>query len=454
MSYAHRYLPITEQDQQEMLDTIGISSMEEMFQDIPQAVRFQGTLDVSPALDEQGLLRYMRKLAGRNADFHQYASFLGAGIYDHHLPVVINHVISRSEFYTAYTPYQPEISQGELQAIFEFQSYICELTGMAVANASMYDGATALAEAGALASGATKRSRLLVSRAVHPEARAVLRTTARGLNLEVVEIAVTPEGVTDLADLAAKAAAGEPAAVIVQSPNFFGCLEDLAAVEPLAHGAGALMVVSANPLTLGLLEAPGKLGADIVVGDCQPLGIPAALGGPSCGYFAVAESWMRRMPGRIVGQTVDRDGKRGFVLTLQAREQHIRREKATSNICSNQALLALCASVYLSTMGKKGIQDVGKLNVQKAHYAAARLAASGKLQPAFSGSFFNEFAVKLPDGANPEELNRQLLEQGFIGGYDLGRDYPEYAGHMLIAVTEQRTREDIEGFAEALEGLL
>ncbi|MGQ7885014.1 aminomethyl-transferring glycine dehydrogenase subunit GcvPA [Paenibacillus sp. WC2504] len=448
----HRYLPITEQDQKDMLATIGISSMEEMFQDIPQKVRFQGELNVSKALDEQGLLRYMRGLSSRNADFDRYPSFLGAGIYDHHLPVVINHVISRSEFYTAYTPYQPEISQGELQAIFEFQSYICELTGMAVANASMYDGATALAEAGALASGATKRSRLLVSRAVHPEARAILRTTARGLNLEVVEIGLTPEGVTDLDDLASKAEGA--AAVILQSPNFFGCMEDIGAAEPIAHGAGALLVVSANPLTLGLLEAPGKLGADIVVGDCQPLGIPAALGGPTCGYFAVAESWMRRMPGRIVGQTVDRAGKRGFVLTLQAREQHIRREKATSNICSNQALLALCASVYLSTMGKQGIQDVGKLNVQKAHYAAKRLTVSGKLSLPFAGSFFNEFAVKLPDGANVQELSTKLLQRNIIGGYDLGRDYPELAGHMLIAVTEQRTREEIDAFADALEELV
>ncbi|NEW07250.1 aminomethyl-transferring glycine dehydrogenase subunit GcvPA [Paenibacillus sp. SYP-B3998] len=449
----HRYLPITEQDQKDMLEAIGISSIDEMFQDIPQKVRFQGELDVSPALDEQSLLRYMRCLAGRNADFDRYASFLGAGIYDHHLPVVINHVISRSEFYTAYTPYQPEISQGELQAIFEFQSYICELTGMAVANASMYDGATALAEAGALASGATKRKQLLVSRAVHPEARAILGTTARGLNLEVVEIGLTPEGVTDLVDLTSKLS-GDTAAVIVQSPNFFGCLEDLAAVEPHAHGAGALLVVSANPLTLGLLEAPGTIGADIVVGDCQPLGIPASLGGPTCGYFAVAESWMRRMPGRIVGQTVDRDGKRGFVLTLQAREQHIRREKATSNICSNQALLALCASVYLSTMGKQGIQDVGKLNVQKAHYAAKRLTASGKLSLPLTGSFFNEFAVKLPSGTNVQELNSKLLQHNIIGGYDLGRDYPELDGHMLIAVTEQRTREDIDSFAAALEELV
>jgi glycine dehydrogenase subunit 1 len=449
----HRYLPLTENDRAEMLNTIGISSVDELFADIPESVRFQGRLEVSEALNENAMLRHMRQLAGKNADFDRYASFLGAGIYDHHLPVVINHVISRSEFYTAYTPYQPEISQGELQAIFEFQSYICELTGMAVANASMYDGPTALAEAGALASGATKRSRLLVSRAVHPEARQILATTARGLNLDVVEI-TCDGGVTSMEDLSSKLD-DSVAAVIVQTPNFFGALEDLAAVEPLAHAAGALMVVSANPLTLGLLEAPGKLGADIVVGDCQPLGIAASLGGPTCGYFAVAEKWMRRMPGRIVGQTLDAGGKRGFVLTLQAREQHIRREKATSNICSNQALLALCASVYLSTVGKAGIREVASLNIRKAHYAADRIAASNKLSlPHASSSFFNEFAIKLPDGANVNRINAALLDSGYIGGYDLGRNYPELAGHMLIAVTEQRTKEDIDQFIDRLEVLV
>lgn len=448
----HRYLPMTEQDQQQMLDTIGIQSIEELFKDIPEEVRFKGRLNVAEALDEGALLRYMRKLAGKNADFDRYSSFLGAGIYDHHLPVVINHVISRSEFYTAYTPYQPEISQGELQAIFEFQSYICELTGMAVANASMYDGPTALAEAGALASGATKRKRLLVSRAVHPEARQILTTSAKGLGLDVVEIACE-QGVTSEADLASKLDA-DTAAVIVQSPNFFGALEDLAALEPLAHDAGALLVVSANPLTLGLLEAPGKFGADIVVGDCQPLGISASLGGPTCGYFAVADKWMRRMPGRIVGQTVDRQGKRGFVLTLQAREQHIRREKATSNICSNQALLALCASVYLSTLGKRGIQEVAALNVQKAHYAASRIGFSKKLLLANDSSFFNEFLIKLPEGTDVQKLNIELLKSGFIGGYQIDRDYPELAGHMLIAVTEQRSKEEIDQFIECLEVLV
>jgi glycine dehydrogenase subunit 1 len=448
----HRYLPLTDQDRAGMLQAIGAASLEDLFADIPESVRFKGKLNVSPALSEPALLRYMRGLAGKNADFDRYACFLGAGIYDHHLPVVVNHIISRSEFYTAYTPYQPEISQGELQAIFEFQSYICELTGMAVANASMYDGATALAEAGALAAGATKRRRLVLSAGVHPEAREIVRTTAKGLGLEVVEVGCEG-GATPAAALAA-AIDGDTAAVLVQSPNFFGVIEDIAAVEPRIHAAGGLLVASCNPLSLGLLEAPGRLGADIVVGDAQPLGIPASLGGPTCGYFAAAEKWTRRMPGRIVGQTVDREGKRGFVLTLQAREQHIRREKATSNICSNQALLALCASVYLSLMGKEGIREVARLNLQKAHYAARRLSAVPGVSLAYPAPFFNEFVLRLPDHVSIPELNRKLLERGFIGGYDLGRDDPALKGHLLVAVTEQRTREEIDGFAAGLEELL
>lgn len=448
----HRYLPMTDQDQQDMLQTVGVQSIEELFADIPASVRFQGDLDVSPALDEQALLKHTRQLAEKNADLDHYVSFLGAGIYDHHIPSVINHVISRSEFYTAYTPYQPEISQGELQAIFEFQSFICELTGMAAANASMYDGATALAEAGALAAGATKRKQLVVSRTVHPEARQIVRTTARGLNLEVIEVDYA-DGVTDLAKLAS-AVSSQTAAVIVQSPNFLGCIEDLQAIEPLIHKENGLFIVGTNPLSLGLLEPPGAFGADIVVGDAQPFGIPASLGGPTCGFFAVAAPWIRRMPGRIVGQTVDRDGKRGFVLTLQTREQHIRREKATSNICSNQALLALCASVYLSVMGKTGMQEVAASNVQKAHYAAKSIGRVPGAALPFSAPFFNEFVLKLPDGANIPKLNEALLQAGFIGGYDLGTDYPELKNHLLIAVTERRSKEEIDQFIERLEASL
>lgn len=444
----HRYLPMTGEDQAEMLKVIGVDSVEALFADIPEAVRFKGRLAVSEAMSEPALLKHMRSLAGRNADFDRYTSFLGAGLYDHQVPVVINHVISRSEFYTAYTPYQPEISQGELQAIFEFQSYICELTGMKVANASMYDGATALAEAAALASGATKRKRIVMARTIHPEAREIVRTTAHGLNLEVVEVGYK-DGVTDLAQLQA-AIDEDTAAVLVQSPNFFGHLEDIRAIEPLVHAAKGLLVMSVNPLSLGLLEAPGQLGADVVVGDAQPLGIPAAFGGPTCGFFAVSEALMRRIPGRIVGQTVDKDGKRGFVLTLQAREQHIRREKATSNICSNQALLALCASVYMSVMGKEGFKEAALLNFRKAHYAAARLGEA--LGLAFPAPFFNEFAVKLPDGApDIKTINARLLEKGFLGGYDLGEAYPELKGHMLVAVTEQRTKDEIDAFVRELE---
>lgn len=448
MTNQHRYIPMTEQDKADMLATIGVQSTEDLFRDIPEAVRYQGVLPMSPALDELSLLTHMKELAERNADTDRYTSFLGAGIYDHHIPVVINHMISRSEFYTAYTPYQPEISQGELQAIFEFQSYICELTGMAVANASMYDGVTALSEAGALAAGATKRNQIVISRTVHPEAREMVRTMARGLRLEVVEVDYR-DGVTDLAALQA-AVTSKTAAVLVQTPNFFGCLEDLAAIEPIIHGVKGLFVVSTNPISLGLLEAPGKLGADIVVGDAQPLGISQSLGGPTCGFFAVAEPLMRRMPGRIVGQTTDIDGKRGFVLTLQAREQHIRREKATSNICSNQALLALCASIYLSTMGKQGMMDVANLNLQKAHYASRQLVGQRGITLPFSTPFFNEFVIKLPDGVSVKEVNLLLLKSGMLGGYDLGIAYPELKGHMLIAVTEKRTRHEIDRFANRL----
>lgn len=446
----HRYLPMTEQDQSEMLEVVGAESIDELFADIPASIRYNGDLPMSKRLGEPELLKHMRGLSDRNADFERYPSFLGAGLYDHHIPVVINHVISRSEFYTAYTPYQAEISQGELQAIFEFQSYICELTGMKVANASMYDGSTAMAEAAALASGATKRKRIIVSRTVHPEAREIIHTSAHGLGLEVIEVGFS-NGVTDTEALAS-AITDETAAVLIQSPNFFGCIEDVRTIEPLVHARKALLVLSTNPLSLGLLESPGELGADIVVGDAQPLGIPASLGGPTCGFFAVSEPLMRRIPGRIVGQTVDKDGKRGFVLTLQAREQHIRREKATSNICSNQALLALCASVYMSTLGKMGMQEVALLNVRKSHYASERVA-SGTLELEFSSPFFNEFVVKLPGGADMKEVNSKLLEAGYIGGYDLGRTYPELEGRMLIAVTERRTKEEIDRFIGELEGI-
>ena len=363
----HRYLPMTEEDKGAMLKTIGVSSVDELFSDIPEKVRFKGDYNIKPAKSETALMKELFKMATKNADLKRNVCFLGAGVYDHYMPVIVDHVISRSEFYTAYTPYQPEISQGELQAIFEFQTMICELTGMDVANSSMYDGGTALAEAAMLSAGHTKRKKIIVSSAVHPESREVLKTYAKGQYLEVIEVPVK-DGITDI-DALKELATDEIAAVIVQYPNFFGRIEPLKELEEIVHANKSLFVVSSNPLSLGVLTPPGKYGADIVIGDAQPFGIPTAFGGPHCGYFAVTNKLMRKMPGRLVGQTKDDQGRRGFVLTLQAREQHIRRDKATSNICSNQALNALAASVAMTAIGKKGVREMAGANLQKAHYA-------------------------------------------------------------------------------------
>ncbi|RTR35249.1 aminomethyl-transferring glycine dehydrogenase subunit GcvPA [Robertmurraya yapensis] len=441
----HRYLPMTEADQKAMLDTIGVSTVQELFNDIPESVQFKGEYKIKAAKSETALLKELTRLAGKNADLRANTSFLGAGVYDHYMPVIVDHVLSRSEFYTAYTPYQPEISQGELQAIFEFQTMICELTGMDVANSSMYDGGTALAEAAMLSTGQTKKKRVLISSAVHPESKEVVKTYAKGQYIEVVEIP-QQDGVTDLAALQ-NMMDDSIAAVIVQYPNFFGRVEPLKELEEIIHSQKAMFVVSSNPLSLGALTPPGKFGADIVVGDAQPFGIPTAFGGPHCGYFAVTEKLMRKVPGRLVGQTTDDQGRRGFVLTLQAREQHIRRDKATSNICSNQALNALAASVAMTALGKKGVKEMALQNIQRAHYSKKVLKEKG-LELVFEGPSFNEFVIKL---AKPvKEVNQALLQKGIIGGYDLGRDYPELSHHMLVAVTELRTKEEIDTFAQEL----
>jgi glycine dehydrogenase subunit 1 len=435
----HRYLPMTEEDKKAMLETIGVNSVDELFSDIPEKVRFKGEYNIKAAKSETSLMKELFQMASRNADLKTNVSFLGAGVYDHYMPVIVDHVISRSEFYTAYTPYQPEISQGELQAIFEFQTMICELTGMDVANSSMYDGGTALAEAAMLSAGHTKRKKILVSGAVHPESREVLKTYAKGQYLEVIEVPVN-DGITDIEAL--KGLANEEiAAVIVQYPNFFGRIEPLKELEEIVHANKSLFVVSSNPLSLGVLTPPGKFGADIVIGDAQPFGIPTAFGGPHCGYFAVTTKLMRKVPGRLVGQTADDQGRRGFVLTLQAREQHIRRDKATSNICSNQALNALAASVAMTALGKKGVREMAAANLQKAHYARTAFKEAG-FDIVYDGHSFNEFVVKLNKPV--KEINQALLQKGIIGGYDLGRDYPELANHMLIAVTEQRLKEEID----------
>lgn len=436
---SHRYLPMTEQDEKEMLQTIGISSIDELFEDIPEKVRFKGLYNIKEAKSETALLKELQQLAAKNINTENYVSFLGAGVYNHYKPVIVDHVISRSEFYTAYTPYQPEISQGELQAIFEFQTMIAELTGMDLANSSMYDGGTSLAEAGMLACGHTKRKKLLVSDAIHPEYRDVVKTYAYGQSIDVVSIPMK-DGITDIASLE-NLIDGDTAAVLVQYPNFFGQIEDIQKIGEIAHNENALFIVSANPLALGVLTPPGKLGADITVGDVQPFGIPESFGGPHCGYFATTTKLMRKVPGRLVGETVDQDGRRGFVLTLQAREQHIRREKATSNICSNQALLALAASVAMTALGKKGVKEMAIQNITKTRYAKNAFEQAGFTVP-FQGPHFNEIVVKTSDSVSA--INEKLLEKGIIGGYDLSRTYPELENHMLIAVTELRTKEEID----------
>ncbi|MDZ5712145.1 aminomethyl-transferring glycine dehydrogenase subunit GcvPA [Jeotgalibacillus haloalkalitolerans] len=442
----HRYLPMTEQDQKDMLKTIGVSSVEELFEDIPEKVRFKGELNIKPAKTESALMKELAQLAGKNADTQKNTSFLGAGVYDHYSPVIMDHVISRSEFYTAYTPYQPEISQGELQAIFEFQTMIAELTGMDVANSSMYDGGTSFAEAAMLSAGQTKRKKVLVSGAVHPESKAVLETYAAGQHIEVVTVP-EKDGATDL-DALKGLMSDEIAAVMVQYPNFFGQIERLDQIEELAHGQKAMFVVSSNPLSLGALTPPGDFGADIVVGDAQPFGLPQSFGGPHCGYFAVTKKLMRKVPGRLVGETNDEEGQRGYVLTLQAREQHIRRDKATSNICSNQALNALASSVTMTALGKQGIKEIAHQNLQKAAYAKKQLQAAG-LSVVNGGYTFNEFVVELKQPVS--EVNKALMEKNIIGGYDLGRDFDNRQNQMLIAVTEQRTKEEIDQLAEELK---
>jgi len=440
-----RYLPMTEQDERDMLHTIGVESIDNLLEDIPATLRESASLSaIGAPLPEVDLVRHMTKLAEKNMHTKSHPSFLGAGMYDHLSPSVMNHMLLRSEFYTAYTPYQPEISQGELQAMFEFQTMICELTGMDVANSSMYDGITSLAEATYLASAHTKKKRVVVSGAVHPEAKDVIRTYAAGPGLDV-DITPVVDGLTsgdlDLSDASC---------LVVQYPNFYGRVEDLASLAKMAHDAGALFVVSSNPLALGVLESPGALGADITVGDAQPFGIPQSFGGPSCGYFAVKKALMRKLPGRLVGQTVDEDGKRGFVLTLQAREQHIRRDKATSNICSNQALNALAASITMSALGKYGIRDMAVRNMQTAHYMKESLKSAG-YAIIDEGPMFNEFVVDF--GVDADDVSRHLLDHGIIGGLPLGTYEAERRTQMLVCATELRTKEEIDQFVEVVGGM-
>jgi len=440
-----RYIPNTPEDRKLMLDAIGAADFGELVAGIPESLRLDGPLNLPPALDEMALMAELHRLADMDADTAHHACFLGAGAYDHFIPSVVGHLASRSEFLTAYTPYQAEVSQGTLQATFEFQSMVCELTEMDAANASMYDGASSMAEAAMMAQRVTKRTEAVVSTAVHPNYRRVMRTYMSGLKSPVVEVPYDEiSGATDLAALA-EDITDDTACVIIQYPNFFGCIEDLATAADIAHKRGALLVAVIDPIALGLLKSPGELGADIVVAEGQPLGKGMSFGGPYLGLFACRGEHIRQMPGRVVGETTDLHGKRGYVLTLQAREQHIKRERATSNICTNEAHVALVAAIYMAAMGRHGIGKVAELCVRKSHYAMEELKKRPGVTPAFTAPFFKEFAVSLD--REPGEVNRALLEKKIIGGLDLGAYYPELAGRMLIAVTEKRTRAEIDALA-------
>lgn len=440
---SHRYIPLTEKDKQEMLQTIGAKSIGELFGDVPSDILLNRDLNIAEGEAETTLLRRLNRIASKNITKETHTSFLGAGVYDHYAPSVVDAMISRSEFYTAYTPYQPEISQGELQAIFEFQTLICELTDMDVANSSMYDGMTSFAEACILAFSQTKKNKIVVSKGLHYQALQVLHTYAKtGKEFEVVEIDLDGT-VTDLKKLEA-AVDDETAAVAVQYPNFYGSIEDLEKIHSFIEEKKALFIVYANPLALGLLTPPGSFGADIVVGDTQPFGIPAQFGGPHCGYFATTKKLMRKVPGRLVGQTQDDEGNRGFVLTLQAREQHIRRDKATSNICSNQALNALASSIAMSALGKQGIYDIAVQNIEHANYAKQQFIKKGF--EVLDGTSFNEFVVKFDKPI--QQVNEELVKYNIIGGFDLGVVSDDFKNHMLIAVTELRTKDEIDTFVE------
>src|SRR5215204_1751322 len=432
-----------------MLEAMGLGSAEELFDSIPQDLRLQRPLNTPAALSEIELLETFEEMGARNAGARR-VSFMGGGAYSHYVPTIVDHILSRSEFFTAYTPYQPEISQGTLQTIFEFQTLVCQLTGMEVANASMYDGSTALAEAVLMAERVTKRSKAIASSAAHPEYLEVVRTYVQhaGIHLEVVPF---DERTGQSWKSLAEAVDDQTAALVVQSPNFFGCVEDVSALADAAHAKGALLVVViTEAMSLGLLKSPGACGADIVVAEGQSFGVPLSFGGPYLGLFATREKYARQIPGRLVGEAYDKQGRRGFVLTLATREQHIRREKATSNICTNEGLIALAATVYLETMGRRGVQEAAKQSAQKAAYAAREISKLKGYSLPFTGPYFNEFVVRAP-GKAVELLARLGREKGIDGGIALSRFIPDRSNDFLVCVTETNSREQIDALVSALE---
>ena len=441
-----RYIPNSPEERQEMLESIGLSSAEDLFRSIPENVRLGRDLDITEPLAESEVIAAMEAMAEKNTAARM-SSFLGAGVYSHFSPTIVDHLIQRSEFFTSYTPYQPEISQGTLQYIFEFQTLICQLTGMQVANASMYDGSTAMAEAYVMAQRVTRRDRIVVAKSVHPEYREVARTYTQHGDAEIVEAEFDEETgrLTDTSLLDDKTAA-----LVVQSPNFFGCVEDLKALADAAHSVGALfVVVVTEAISFGLLKSPGACGADIVVGEGQSFGIPMSFGGPHVGIFATQDKYVRQMPGRLCGVAYDKNGNRGFVLTLSTREQHIRREKATSNICTNQGLIALAATIYMEAMGKQGLKEVAEQNAQKAAYAARKISELDGFEVLYSAPKFNEFVVR---GTRPaaEVLEQLRTEHGIIGGLPLSKYYSGRENDILVCVTETSSRDSIDQLVAAL----
>ena len=443
------YIPHTDAEREAMLRTIGVKSLDELFQDVPAEYRFP-KLDLPPALTEMEAVAQLQELAGANENARDLVCFLGAGAYNHFIPAAVDSLLRRGEFFTAYTPYQPEVAQGTLQAIFEYQSLVANLTGMDVSNASHYDGATAAAEAAVLAYHhfRGKRGKIVLSPSLNPMFRATVRTYMdgyEGLVLTGDEASVdpflTPEDLIPMVDQ-------NTSMVTVQYPDFFGRVFDYTALAKAVHEAGALLVVAVNPTALGMLKAPGEFGADIVVGEGQPLGIPMSFGGPYLGLFATKNDFIRKIAGRLVGETVDAQGRRGYVLTLTAREQHIRREKATSNICTNQGLIALASAVYMSLLGKHGLRKVAELCYHKAHYAASRINQIEGYSLCANAPFFHEFVVCCPKPVS--EINAHLLDHGILGGYDLSKDYPELSNHMLLAVTEMNSKEEIDMLCDVL----
>ena len=437
------YTSLTPADRDEMLAAVGVRSIDELFADIPEGLRLRRALELPPGQAEQDVYEDLRALAARNVSAEDEVSFLGAGMYDHYVPALIDAILERSEFLTPYTPYQPEISQGGLQAMFEYQTAISELTGLPVSNASVYEGPSALAAAGYLAKLTNGRRRFMVSRGVHPHSRETLATTSAGWGTEIVEVPLAA-GATDGAALA-EAIDGDTSAVFLQQPNFLGAVEDLEALTAAARDAGALVVCACDPIPLGILRPPGESGVDVAVGEGQTLGNRLDYGGPSFGFFAAADAHLRRMPGRIAGETTDVDGRRGFVLTLQTREQHIRREKATSNICTAQALNALGGVVYLAWLGRRGLVELGELLARRTAYARERLAALEGVALAHEQPVVREFAVALD--APVEAVRARCLAEGINPGYALGHDYPELGQGLLVALTERRTREDVDRLA-------